>query len=215
MACCRFVKEILIEEIKRKDNLIFGYSHSRGNPAVRKWIVEYAKRFSPNCVLDYESVLLTNGLGAAIAILYHMLPRGTRILQPAPCYPTHASFESFAAGEEPLFYHLDPANGWQPNLDEIKDQIKKHPGIAGILVINPNNPTGAVYSSEVLDGIIQVAEENKVMVISDEIYFRMVYNGRTHVQLSEIAAGRIPLIVLKGLLKMCRGRESMWLDRIS
>ncbi|MCI0445334.1 pyridoxal phosphate-dependent aminotransferase [bacterium] len=196
-----FVKEILIEEIKRKDNTIFGYTHSRGNPAVRKWIVEYAKRFSPNCVLDYESVLLTNGLGSAIAILYHMFPKGARILQPAPCYPTHASFESFAAGEEPLLYHLDPSKGWQPDLDEIESQVKKNPGIAGILIINPNNPTGAVYSGEVLENIVRIAEENKLMLISDEIYFRMIYNGRTHTHLSEIAAGRIPLIVLKGLSK--------------
>ncbi len=196
-----FVKEILIEEIGRKGNTVFGYSHSRGMPAVRKWVVEYAKRYSPNCVLDYESVLFSNGLGSAIAVLYHMLPRGARILQPAPCYPTHASFESFAAGEEPLLYHLDSANGWQPDLDQMESQIRNHPEIAGILVINPNNPTGAVYNDDVLERIVRIAEENKLMVISDEIYFRMIYNGRTHVHLSEIAAGRIPLIVLKGLSK--------------
>jgi aspartate/methionine/tyrosine aminotransferase len=196
-----FVKEVLIEEIQRKDNLVFGYSHSRGNPAVRKWIVEYAKRFSPNCTLDYENVLLTNGLGSAIAALYHMLPRGSRILQPAPCYPSHASMESFAAGEEPILYNLNSANGWQPDLDHMEDQIKKYPEIAGILVINPNNPTGAVYSREILEKIIRIAEANQLVVFSDEIYFRMIYNGKKHEHLSEMAARRIPLIVLKGLSK--------------
>jgi aspartate/methionine/tyrosine aminotransferase len=196
-----FVKDVLIEEIQRKDNAAFGYSHSRGNPAVRKWVVEYAKRFSPNCVLDYENVLFTNGLGSAIAALYHMLPRGTRILQPAPCYPSHASMESFAAGEEPLLYNLNPANKWQPDLDQIENQIKKHPEIAGILVINPNNPTGAVYSQDIVEKIIRIAETNQLMVISDEIYFRMIYNDRKHVHLSELAARRIPLVVMKGLSK--------------
>ncbi len=196
-----FVKAALIEEIQRKDNLVFGYSHSRGNPAVRKWIVEYAKRFSPNCVLDYENVLFTNGLGSAIAALYHMLPRGARILQPAPCYPSHASMESFAAGEEPILYNLNSANRWQPDLDHMQSQIKKHPEIGGVLVINPNNPTGAVYSRDIVEKIIRIAEENQLLVISDEIYFRMVYNGVEHQHLSELAARRIPLIVLKGLSK--------------
>ena len=196
-----FVKDALIEEIQRKDNAVFGYSHSRGNPAVRKWIVEYAKRFSPNCVLDYENVLFTNGLGSAITALYHMLPRGARILQPAPCYPSHASMESFAAGDEPLLYNLNSANGWQPDLDHMEKQIKTHPEIAGILVINPNNPTGAVYSREVLEKIVHIAEANQLVVISDEIYFRMIYNGKKHEHLSELAAGRIPLVILKGLSK--------------
>ena len=209
-----FLKQILQEEIQRKGDLVFGYCHSRGIPEVRKWIVDYAKRFSPSSTLDYEYVLLTNGLGAAIASLYHMVPRGARILQPAPGYPSHASMESFGAGAEPLFYNLDPFRNWEPDLEHMELQIKRHPEIAGILVINPNNPTGAVYSSAILEEIIQLAERYQLMILSDEIYFRMVYHGLKHEQLTEMAVGRVPLILMRGTSKDVPwpGARSGWIE---
>jgi aspartate/methionine/tyrosine aminotransferase len=210
----QFFKQILHEEINRKGDAVFGYAHSRGIPEVRKWIVEYSKRFSPSSTLDYEYVLLTNGLGAAIASLYHMLRKGTRILQPAPTYPSHSSMESFSAGADPLFYHLDPMRNWEPDLDHMESQIKRHPEIAGVLVINPNNPTGSVYSRSILEEIIQLAERYQLMILSDEIYFRMVYHGLQHEQLTELAAGRIPLILMRGTSKDVPwpGGRSGWLE---
>ncbi len=209
-----FLKEILREEIDRKGDAVFGYCHSRGIPEVRKWIVDYSKRYSPSSTLDYEYVLITNGLGAAISALYHMLKRGARILQPAPTYPSHSSMESFAAGSSPLFYHLDAARGWEPDLDHMESRIKSHPEIAGILIINPNNPTGAVYSRQTLVEIIRLAEKYNLMVISDEIYFRMVYNGLKHEQMTELAARRIPLILLRGTSKDVPwpGARSGWIE---
>src|SRR5262245_22245 len=186
-----FLKEILKEEIYRKGDTVFGYCHSRGIPEVRKWIVQYARRYSPSSTLDYEYVLLTNGLGAAISSLYHMVKPGVRILQPAPSYPSHSSMESFSAGADPLFYNLDPNNGWEPDLNHMESQIKRHPEIAGILVINPNNPTGAVYNKNLLSEILRLAEKYQLMIISDEIYFRMVYHGLKHEQFTEMGAGRV------------------------
>lgn len=197
----KFVKDIIVEEVLRPGDKVFGYSHSRGLPAVRKWIVEYAKRFSPSCELDYEDVLLTNGLGAAIASLYHMLGIGARVLQPTPAYPSHSSFESFAAGAEPISYNLDPEKDWAPDLKHMEEQIVKNPGVSAILIINPNNPTGAVYGKEVLEGIVALAQKYKLMLISDEVYFRMVYNGVKFAQVTEIAKGRVPLVVMRGLSK--------------
>jgi aspartate/methionine/tyrosine aminotransferase len=197
----QFLKNILIEEINREGDKVFGYSHSRGNPQTRKWIAEYARRFSPSSKLDYEYVLITSGLGAAIAAMYDMLPAGARVLQPTPSYPTHASLESFAATAEPITYNLDPEKEWQPDIAQIEDQIKKNPEITAVLVINPNNPTGAVFSKEILEKIVSLAEKYKLMVISDEVYFRMVYNGHTFAQITEIAQGRVPLIVMRGLSK--------------
>lgn len=209
-----FLKQVLMDEIHRKGDLVFGYCHSRGIPEVRKWIVQYAKRFSPSSTLDYEYVLLTNGLGAAISSLYHMLRRGARILQPAPCYPSHSSMESFAAGAEPVFYNLDVVRNWEPDLDHMESQIKRHPEVAGILIVNPNNPTGAVYSEATLEKVIRLAERYQLMVISDEIYFRMVYHGLKHVQLTEMAVGRIPLILLRGTSKDVPwpGARSGWIE---
>jgi len=196
-----FLKEIMIEEINKPGDKVFGYSHSRGWPATRKWVVEYAKRYSPSSTLDYEYVVFTNGLGSAIGILYQMMPAGARILQPAPSYPTHTSLESFAAGADAITYKLDPDNDWQSDLVDMEEQIKKNANITGILLINPNNPTGTVYSAETLEKIIALAERYKLMIISDEVYFRMVYNGVKYVQITELAAGRVPLIVLRGISK--------------
>ena len=209
-----FLKQILQEEIYRKGDHVFGYAHSRGIPEVRKWIVQYAKRFSPSSTLDYEYVLLTNGLGAAIASVYHMLRRGARILQPAPSYPSHASMESFAAGADPLFYRLDPERNWEPDLDHMEAQIKRHPEVAGILIINPNNPTGAVYSRSILEEVIQIAERYQLLLLSDEIYFRMVYHGLPHEQLTEMAVGRVPLILMRGTSKDVPwpGGRSGWIE---
>jgi aspartate/methionine/tyrosine aminotransferase len=196
-----FLKEIIIEEVMKEGDKVFGYSHSRGQVETRKWVTEYAKRFSPHSTLDYENVLFTNGLGAAISALYHMLPKGTRIIQPAPAYPSHSSSEAFNAGREPINYRLDPGNQWYPDLDHLESQIIKHPDISGILIINPNNPTGAVYSKIILEKIVTIAEKHKLFIISDEVYFRIVYNNRVFEQITEIAQNRVPLIVMRGLSK--------------
>jgi len=197
----RFVKDILVEEINTEGDKVFGYSHSRGQPAVRKWIVEYVKRYAPGSTLDYENVLITNGLGAAISVLYATMGKGTRVLQPTPTYPSHASSESYIAGADPVMYNLDPSKGWEPDFANMEEQIVKHPEVGALLVINPNNPTGAVYGKETLEKIVALAEKYKLMVISDEVYFRMVYNGYSHVQIIEIAEGRVPLVVMRGLSK--------------
>jgi aspartate/methionine/tyrosine aminotransferase len=197
----KFLKEILIEEINRPGDTVFGYSHSRGLPELRKWVVEYSKKFSPSSTLDYEYVLFTSGLGSAIAKMYQMLPHGSRIIQPTPSYPTHSSLEAFAAGSDPICYRLDPDRDWQIDFDDLEKQIAAHPEVVGILVINPNNPTGAVYSKETLQRIVDIAEKNELMIISDEVYFRMVYNGHEFVNITDIAQGRVPLIVMRGTSK--------------
>lgn len=196
-----FLKEILIEEIRREGDASFGYAHSRGLLETRKWVVEYSKRYSPGSTLDYEYVLFTSGLGAAISALYHMLPKGSRVIQPTPSYPTHASMESFSAESESIAYKLDPQHEWQPDLEHLESQIQKNFGIVGILIINPNNPTGAVYGKDTLEAITRIAERYKLMIISDEVYFRMVYNGYEYAQITEIAQNRVPLVVLRGSSK--------------
>lgn len=196
-----FLKEILTTEINKPGDKSFGYAHSRGNIETRQWAAAYAKQFCPSVNIGFEDVLFTNGLGAGISMLYQMLAPGSRILQPAPTYPTHASFESFAAGKPPLLYKLDPNNNWEPDIADIESQLKSHPEIVGITIINPNNPTGSVYSREVLEQVVQLAEKYQLMILSDEIYFRLVFAGKQHVHMAELAHNRVPLIVLRGLSK--------------
>lgn len=197
----KFLKEAIINEVNKPGDAVFGYAHSRGLPETRKWVVDYAKRFSPTSELNYENVLFTNGLGASISAFYQMLPAGARILQPTPSYPTHTSFESFAANAEPVLYKLDPDNNWQPDMADLEAQINAHPDVAAILIINPNNPTGAVYSKETLEKMVDLAEKYKLFIISDEVYFRMVYNNAVFTQITDIAHNRVPLVVMRGLSK--------------
>ncbi len=196
-----FLKEILATEIARPDNRSFAYTHSRGNPETRAWAAGYSKKWCPSSKLTADDILFTNGLGSAISMIYQMIATGKRVLQPSPTYPTHASFESFCAGSKPIFYKLDPDNNWEPDIASIESALKEHPEVIGITIINPNNPTGAAYSKETLAKIVDIAERNKLMIISDEIYFRMVYPGTTHVQMTELASGRVPLLVMRGLSK--------------
>jgi len=196
-----FLKDLLIEAIKEEGDKVFGYSHSRGWPPARKWVCKYSKRFAPSSDLDYEYVLFTSGLGAAISAIYEMLPHGLRIIQPTPSYPTHASMESFNARDESIGYELDPENKWEPNLADLEEKIKNNQKIVGILVINPNNPTGAVYSKETLEKIIKLAEKYNLFIVADEVYFRMIYNGYTFTHITELAHNRVPLMVMRGVSK--------------
>lgn len=194
----------LLKDLVKKaadDDKTYGYSHSRGYPSTRHWVTEYAKRFSPSSELNFEYVLFASGLGAGISALYHMLPEGVRVIQPTPSYPTHASMESFSAKAESISYKLDPDKDWQPDLENLEEQLQKHPDVGGILVINPNNPTGAVYSKETVEKIVALAEKYQCFILSDEVYFRMVYNGHEYTQLTEVAHKRVPLIVMRGTSK--------------
>ncbi len=196
-----FIKNILTDLISSHGQQVFAYTHSRGRVETRKWVVEYARRFSPSCNLDYEQVVFVNGLGAGISVIYRMLASSARVIQPHPAYPTHISSERFHAGAPAIGYHLDPARQWQPDLDHLTYQLKHHPEVVGILLINPNNPTGAVYPEAVLEEVVRLAERHKLMLISDEVYFRMVYNQARYAQITEIVGQRVPLLVMRGVSK--------------
>ena len=197
----RFVKRIVTRLVASRDSAVFGYTHSRGRIATRQWVADYARRYSPGSRLDGEHVVFTNGLGGAISIFYRMLKPGARIIQPCPGYPAHSSTERFAAGAASIGYRLDPGNRWYPDLEHLERQIRRHPEIAGILLVNPNNPTGAVYDAPTLEAIIRLAERYQLMLVSDEVYFRLVYNGCRYVHVTELAGRRVPLVVMRGMSK--------------
>lgn len=196
-----FLKTLLKEVIDEPGDRVFGYAHSRGLPEVREWVAEQSRTLAPSTAIDAEYVLFTSGLGSAIASLYEMLPQDARVLLPSPTYPTHASFESFHAGRDTLLYQLDPDNGWQPDIASIEAMLEAHDEIRAILIINPNNPTGAVYTEESLRAIVALAKKYNLILISDEVYFRMVYGEHAFVQIAELVGGRVPLILMRGLSK--------------
>ncbi len=194
------MKDIIKKHVE-ENNASFGYVHSWGHLPARESVVKDAKRCYTDYQLTVNDVVFANGLGAGIGIIYSVLPPGARVIGPSPSYPTHASLEAFATGGERIAYRLDPDNEWQPDLADLEKQVAGHPEVTGILVINPNNPTGGVYSREVLEKIVEIAQKNNLFIIADEIYYRMVYNGREHYHLTEVAAGRVPLIVMRGVSK--------------
>lgn len=190
-----------VAEAAMGDPKVFGYTHSRGDPAARQFVAQEAARLCPGISLDAGDIVFTNGLGAAISVLYGMLPAGRRTLMPQPGYPAHLSVERYLAGAETIGYPLDSGRGWEPDLDAMERQVKKRPEITAILLINPNNPTGAVYSAETIEGAVSLAERHGLMLVSDEVYFRMVYGGRKFVHITAVAKDRAPLVVLRGTSK--------------
>lgn len=139
-------------------------------------------------------------MGDAIAKLYQFLIPTARIIGPSPAYSTHSSAEAAHANTAPITYKLDPDNQWLPDMEDLYLKVKYNPSIVGILIINPDNPTGMVYPKEVLEGFVKIAEEFSLLLIADEIYQNITYNGIKAVALAEVIGSR-PAISLKGISK--------------
>jgi aspartate/methionine/tyrosine aminotransferase len=122
------------------------------------------------------------------------------VIGPSPAYSTHSSAEASHAGSEYISYNLDPKKLWYPDVDDLRMKVKYNPAISGILVINPDNPTGAVYPKKILQEIVAIAKEYDLFVVCDEIYINMAYNGKKAVPLAEVI-GDVCGISMKGISK--------------
>ncbi|MEA3304673.1 MAG: aminotransferase class I/II-fold pyridoxal phosphate-dependent enzyme [Patescibacteria group bacterium] len=132
--------------------------------------------------------------------LYTNLRKETRIIGPNPAYSTHSSAEAAHAGSPHITYRLNPRDGWNPDIHELRNKVKYNPNIGGILVVNPDNPTGAVFRKEILEEIVAIAREFDTFVIFDEIYSNMIFDERDRVELADII-GDVPGIAMKGMSK--------------
>ncbi|MDQ7009978.1 MAG: pyridoxal phosphate-dependent aminotransferase [Candidatus Gracilibacteria bacterium] len=177
-----------------RDDITYAYSPSKGVDATRKFLAEQ------NGKITSEDIIFFNGLGEAINKIYGYLNRNARVLGPNPAYPTHSSSEATHAGSSHLTYELDPDNEWNPNLEEIENKVKYNPNISAILVINPDNPTGAVFSRETLEGIVNIAKKYNLFVLFDEIYEKLTFDIKDHILLKDII-GDVCGIAMKGLSK--------------
>ena len=122
------------------------------------------------------------------------------LCESAPAYSTHSSAEAAHSGYDHVTYELDPHNGWLPDLKDIRNKVMYNDSIAGILLLSPDNPTGAVYPRELLEEIAAVARENDIFIIADEIYAHIVYNGQGRLHMSEWI-GDVPGIAMRGISK--------------
>ncbi|MEM7548671.1 MAG: pyridoxal phosphate-dependent aminotransferase [Bacteroidota bacterium] len=181
------------------DNKTFGYSHSKGLLETRAFLADKTNSVG-GVQIDVEDITFFNGLGDAISKIYQFLTPTSRVIGPSPAYSTHSSAEAAHANAHPITYQLDPNNSWYPDLDDLYLKIKYNSSIVGILVINPDNPTGMVYPKEILERIIEIAKEFNLFLIFDEIYQNIIYNDAETALMSQII-GEVPGISLKGISK--------------
>lgn len=177
----------------------YGYCPTRGILETREFIAEQTN-MRGGVQIDANDILFFNGLGDAISKVFGFLRRTARVVVPTPSYTTHSSAEAAHAGDRPVTYLLDPENNWYPDLDDLEKRIKYNPAVAGILIINPDNPTGAVYPEAILRGMIDLARRYDLFVICDEVYHHIVYNGKKTVPLSDIV-GDVPALAMRGVSK--------------
>lgn len=187
-----------------------GYTDARGIVEARRAIVSRYENVPDFPVFDVDDVYLGNGVSELITMtMQALLDEGDEVLIPAPDYPLWTAMTSLSGGT-PVHYLADEHDGWQPDLEDIRAKIT--PKTKAIVVINPNNPTGAVYSREVLEGIAKIARENSLLLLADEIYDRILYDDAQHVSLATLAPDLLCL-TFNGLSKTYRvaGYRSGWL----
>jgi len=177
----------------------YGYCATKGVPETRKFLADLTNQRG-NTQISADDIIFFNGLGDAIQKVYGFLRREARVIGPSPTYSTHSSAEAAHAGQKPVSYRLDPDNNWFPDLDDLRLSIKYNPAISGILIINPDNPTGAVYPERILQEMISIAQEFDLFVIADEIYHNLVYNGQSTKPISDLVNGT-PALSMKGISK--------------
>ncbi|MFA5073055.1 MAG: pyridoxal phosphate-dependent aminotransferase [Nitrospirota bacterium] len=192
-----WIKQIVSETVH--EDLSYAYSPTKGLDATREFLAEQANK-KGNVRITKEDILFFNGLGDAISKIYGRLRKECRVIGPSPAYSTHSSAEAAHAGAQYISYNLDPRNNWYPDLDDLRMKVKYNPAISGILIINPDNPTGAVYPKEILLEIVSIAKEHDLFIVCDEIYTNMAYNGTRAVPLAEVING-ICGIAMKGISK--------------
>ncbi|MCR5562847.1 MAG: aminotransferase class I/II-fold pyridoxal phosphate-dependent enzyme [Desulfovibrio sp.] len=161
-----------------------GYSDSRGIFAARKAIMQYAQiKGIPN--VGMKDVYTGNGASELIQLALHaLLNNGDELLIPSPDYPLWTACANLAGGRA-VHYICDEESDWYPDLDDIEKKITGR--TKGIAIINPNNPTGALYPRELLERIVEIARRHELIIFSDEIYDRLVMDGEKHVSIASLA----------------------------
>jgi alanine-synthesizing transaminase len=161
-----------------------GYSDSKGIFAARKAVMHYTQQQGIQGVA-LDDIYLGNGASELIVMATNaLLNDGDELLLPAPDYPLWTAAVSLSGGT-PVHYLCDEANGWMPDMDDIRRKIT--PNTKGIVVINPNNPTGALYSDELLRSIVKLAREHGLVIFADEVYDKVLYDDAKHTAIASLS----------------------------
>lgn len=187
-----------------------GYTTSKGIIPARRAIVTRYEVIAGFPYFDVNDVFLGNGVSELISMVTQaLLNDGDEVLIPMPDYPLWTAATSLAGGK-PVHYLCDEEDDWNPSIEDIRAKVTDK--TKAIVVINPNNPTGAVYSRKVLEEIAQVARENDLLILADEIYDRILYDGAEHISMAQVAPDML-CITFNGLSKAYRvaGYRAGWM----
>ncbi len=189
----------LIQGLKESTDKSQGYEHSKGILSVRKAIADHYKK--KDILLDTENICIGNGVSELIVMsMQALLNVGDEVLVPMPDYPLWTAAVRISGGVA-RHYICDENNGWCPDIDNIKSLIKKE--TKAIVIINPNNPTGAVYSKDILLEIIKVCSEHGILIFADEIYDQIIFDNTEYYNMAELIKD-YPLLFFGGLSKNYR-----------
>jgi alanine-synthesizing transaminase len=199
----------IVQDMIRNLATSAGYTDSKGLFAPRKSIVHYTqqKRIAG---VSVDDVYLGNGASELITMsLNALLDDGDEVLVPAPDYPLWTASVSLSGGN-PVHYLCDEQSDWFPDLDDIRRRVT--PRTKAIVVINPNNPTGALYPPELLQEIVEIARQHQLIVMADEIYDKTLYDGNTHTSIASLADD-VLFVTFNGLSKNYRscGYRAGWM----
>lgn len=193
-----WIRDILHELLD--DRRSFGYCDTAGVLDTRDFLADLVNRRHGGTQITPDDIIFFNGVGDAVAKVYGFLKREARVLGPSPAYSTHSSAEAAHSGYSHVTYKLDPHNGWMPDLYDLRNKVKYNDSIAGILLLSPDNPTGAVYPRSLLDEIVKIAREHKLFMIADEIYAHIVFKGYPHLHMSQWIED-VPALAMRGISK--------------
>ncbi len=199
----------IVQDMIRNLPTAAGYTDSKGLFAPRKSVVHYTQEKGVAGV-SVDDVYLGNGASELIVMaLNALLNDGDEILVPAPDYPLWTAAVSLSGGT-PRHYLCDEGAGWLPDLDDIRAKISER--TRGIVVINPNNPTGALYPDDLLREIVEIARQHQLIVFADEIYDKTLYDGHTHTSLAALSDD-VLTVTFNGLSKNYRscGYRAGWM----
>ncbi|MGO2236554.1 aminotransferase [Marinomonas sp. UCMA 3892] len=201
--------EILVDVIRNLPTAQ-GYCESKGLFSARKAVMQKYQAMGIKSA-DVNHVWMGNGVSELIVMaMQGLLNDGDEILIPAPDYPLWTAAATLAGGYV-KHYLCDEGSGWQPDINDIRSKISNK--TKAIVIINPNNPTGAVYEKGILESIINLAEEHNLLIFSDEIYDKILYDEAQHIPTATLTEGRAPCITFGGLSKVYRtaGFRSGWM----
>lgn len=190
----------IIHDIRYNLKSAEGYCNSQGIFSARKAVVQHyqAKGLMD---LSVDDVFLGNGVSELILFcMLALLNTGDEVLVPSPDYPLWSAAVNLSGGKA-VYYTCDEASNWYPDLEDMESKIT--PNTKGIVVINPNNPTGALYPQIILDGIVKLAVENNLIIYADEIYDRILYDEAVHIPMSTLT-DEVLVVTLNGLSKSHR-----------